>query len=267
MPHRDQLSGVGVLPDPVQDDAPAINHDLLHRLAMLGTIHASVAHELNNLLTPVLAYVQLAEREPDNPDLRQKVFEHVALGVQSAVEILQSTLDFTKGRSEEATCNVRAVVDRALTCLARDPAKDRIEVRIDVPDDVHAAIDAIALQQVFLNLMINACRAMQGRGGRLTIKITRITKQDIVIICADTGPGIPVTQSARLFRPFERDEAATSPSASSSHGLGLSICQTLLGQFSGEIWLANPGGPGAEFRIRLPRAQAAGQGVMLRKAS
>jgi C4-dicarboxylate-specific signal transduction histidine kinase len=105
--------------------------DQTERLATLGTLAAGVCHEVGNILTPVLAYAQLALANPEDHELHAKALHKVVLGVETATRIAESILGFA-GTNDASECDVCNVVHVALDCIARDPNKDRITVKIDV---------------------------------------------------------------------------------------------------------------------------------------
>lgn len=147
-----------------------------HRLVTLGTIVASIAHELNNILTPVMSYAELAQQHPDDAGLRDRAMSRIASGVSRASGITSAILAFAGARGAEGgglACDVGEAVESAMRCMARDPASDGIDVRVDVPCELTAAMDQTALSHIVLNLILNARRAMKKGGGRLTIRAWR----------------------------------------------------------------------------------------------
>ncbi|MEM0915117.1 MAG: HAMP domain-containing sensor histidine kinase [Planctomycetota bacterium] len=242
-----------------------------HRLTTLGTMAATIAHEINNLLTPVGSYAQLALSRPDDPELVRKALRHAAEGSAQAERIASAVLGLAGDRDEPRSAGVSGVVHEAAACLVRDPQRDGIELRHGVPDGVHAAIEPGKLRQVLLNLMLNACRAMHPRGGRLTID-GELAAGRVTIRVRDTGPGIPAAVRDRLFEPFvtapiDDDAPPTSSSRSGGSGLGLSVCRQLIERAGGTIACADGGSTrdatpdarqGATFVIVLPAVTPVG---------
>lgn len=229
-----------------------------HRLTTLGTLTSIIAHEYNNILTPILSYGQLALASPDDQPLMRKAVEKAIAGAERAARLSSSILGFAHDHDGETTASVPTVVSEAVACLAREPQKDGIQLTVDVPA-VEVAMAPLALQQVLVNLLLNARKAMRRKGGQLTISGRR-EGVNIVLSVSDTGPGIPAEVAGRLFEPFvtHRIGGDEDPSAPRGTGLGLCICRDLLRAAGGDISAHSVPGQGATFTLRLP---IAGDGV------
>lgn len=246
-----------------------------HRLAMLGTLATIIAHEFNNILTPIISYSQIALAEPDDRELLVKTVEKSLSGAERAARISAAILGFGGQDDEDQpeAADLSAVVDEALACLAREPRKDGIELTLDVPN-VRLQISPLSLQQVLLNLILNARKAM-GRGPghlRVTAEISRDIGPDtnpdgqnanmVRITVADSGPGIAPEIRDHLFEPFvtaavgdrRAGDAASGPPSEKGTGLGLSICRQLIEKAGGRIWVESEPGQGAAFHFALPLA-------------
>ncbi|XAL98132.1 HAMP domain-containing sensor histidine kinase [Phycisphaeraceae bacterium D3-23] len=214
------------------------------RLAALGSLAAVVAHELNNVLTPVTSYAQLALAAPDELTLTRKALESAVEGVARAERITASVLGMTRedtpaslssaGDSIGAeasggamTCGLRDTVASALSCLTASASEDGIEVCADVAD-VPVAMPGAELYRVLVNVLLNAKRAVMAQAGRRMISVS----SDIVargenrtdgdaaaslveIVVMDNGPGVPLAVRDRLFEPF-----ATCPVNAGTQGDG-----------------------------------------------
>jgi len=251
-----------------------------HRLATLGTLAAIVAHEFNNILTPVISYAQLALASADGPSpdlpLIRKALQRALDGSQKAAHISSTILGFARDADAgPRSANVAAAVDDVFTCLARDPAKDGIALRLDIPADLRVAIRPVALQQVLLNLVLNARAALKSArrstGRSLAITARPADDDRILITVADTGPGIPADLLPRIFDPFVTHSPAPAPAPGSKApgkggaengddasggrkgtGLGLAVCRDLVQQAAGAIDVETCEGHGTTFRIELP---------------
>lgn len=235
--------------------------DHSHQLATLGTLTAGIAHEINNILTPVLAYAQLAVANPHDSTLRGKALQRAISGVESAARITEAVLGFARQEDVDLHADLVEVIESTIACLGRDPERDGIDLLIEVHKGARVAIRPLALQQVLLNLMINALTAMAGRRGQLRIAAAEAVNDMTVIKVADTGPGVPPEVADRLFDPFVSSHPRKSADRKSRHGgsgLGLAICKRLVEGSGGTIVLDPPTpGSGAVFTITLPTAPPA----------
>ena len=223
-----------------------------HRLATLGTIASIIAHEYNNILTPVITYAQMALSKPGDHKLMRQAVEKGLSGAERAAKISSSLLGFAREADQAHAANVKEVVDDAIACLGRHPSKDGIELTLDVPN-TQVAISPLNLQQVLLNLLLNARKAMRRKGGRLTVS-GRIEGEMVHLDVIDTGPGIPQEIQDRLFEPFvtcrhEQDDGGTRGT-----GLGLCICRDLIRAAGGCIAAESEPGRGAAFHLVIPKA-------------
>lgn len=247
-----------------------------HRLATVGTLAATLVHEYNNLLTPIVSYAQMALAEPEDTDLTRKALEKSMNSALQAAKISEALLAFVRedqpaaiaessGGAREGgrpAADLANTVQASLDCLARDLARDGIELTVDV-NSVCAAMDPTALQHVLINLLVNARKALLGagvrRGGRITLRARRIGDR-VHLTVADTGPGIPDHLMHHLFEPFVTHPTSSDPAdhagCGQGTGLGLALCRHFVEQAGGSIRASNQtgSGTGATFHIDLPAA-------------
>jgi signal transduction histidine kinase len=229
------------------------------RLATIGTIAAVIAHEFNNLLTPIVSYSQFAltSAESDKPDMEliKKALSKAFGASTKAGKICQSMLGLARGRSEFAQVTVKHLVDEVLLVMARDPQKDGLALRVQIQPDVSVSGDPVQLEQVILNLLINARQAMVGRGGSITIKAADMEGEDCVRIqIIDTGPGIPEKLLPKIFDPFFTTKGTAKKGESKGTGLGLAICKEIVEHHRGRIEVNSVVGRGTTFGLVLPKA-------------
>ncbi len=261
MPERHLLPPSSVDPvhglDKANDALSRISREIEHaeRLATLGVLAAGIAHEINNILTPVLAYAQLAAASPDDHALLVKAVEKTIEGVETATRIADSMLGFA-GHDDSQTADVDDVVKRSLNCVARDPNKDQIDLRIEVQPGTVVRMNALNLQQVIMNLIVNARAAIKEQGarpadgqkrGRLTIAALTRADGTVGIRVSDTGPGIAREVIGRIFEPF-----VTTKRADGGTGLGLAICKRLVEGAGGTISASSTHGRGTSILLVLP---------------
>jgi two-component system NtrC family sensor kinase len=242
------------------EEVQRLKRELEHaqRLATLGILAAGIAHEINNILTPVLAYAQLATSNPTDEQLHAKALERAIFGVQSATQITQAMLGFASASEQTEITNVQDILRSALDCIARDPAKDRIKMQIDVPPGVEVAIRPLALQQVFINLILNAMTALRSRGGTIIVRSSAGPDGSTCLEVCDTGPGIPSDIAGRLFEPFPHARSVSGQVRSRQKGgtgLGLAICRRIIEEASGTITASSSPNRGTTFTITLPSAR------------
>lgn len=227
-----------------------------HRLATLGTLASVIAHEYNNILTPVISYAQMALAKPEDTEFLRKALEKALQGAERATSISASLLGFAREGDQQRVAHLPTVVQDAITCMGRDPKRDGIDLIIDVPE-LRVAMSPLNLQQVLLNLLLNARQAMRKRGGQLRVSAS-LDNHQVHIAVTDTGPGIPEEVRAHLFEPFvtHRPDGESSGERKGT-GLGLCICRDLIVNASGSIVYDTQTGHGTTFHILLPQAEQA----------
>ncbi|QDU35545.1 Sensor protein FixL [Poriferisphaera corsica] len=186
-----------------------------HRLTTLGTITSIIAHEFNNLLTPIMSYSQLAIKNPEDLTLSQKANVKSYEAASRAAHIVRSMLNFA--RQEDSANHIscfNSVLDETLACLARQPEKDNIQFKRPKADrDVQILINPTHLHQVLMNLILNARKVLLATGGMIQVN-TQVIGSDVIIEIADTGPGIPEEIMGSLFDPFVTRSTSTEQSDS-----------------------------------------------------
>ena len=240
--HAEQLARL-------EHEVDALRSQLLsaQKLANVGTMTAMVAHEFNNILTPIISYAQMAQK---NPKLVAKALSHAANGGTRATAICSALLGVTSDSTDDQAEQIVLADLLAVTieATAREPAKDGIELTIDIPDGLTLTTKPVELQQVLLNLIINARTAMlaTSRPRRLTISAAQPNGRTVITI-SDTGVGVPPENMEKIFQPF-----FTTSGDSSGHGLGLAFCKQIIETLDGEISVESIPDSGATFTISLP---------------
>lgn len=230
------------------------------RLATIGTIAAVIAHEFNNLLTPIVSYsqfaLQSAESEKPDMELIKKALSKAFAASSKAGKISTSMLQLARGEATFGLVTIQSLIDETLNVLARDPQKDNIALRVQCQPDLLVNGDPVQLEQVMLNLLINARHAMLGKGGSLTIKAATVEPGDeLKIQVIDTGPGIPEKLLPKIFTPFFTTKGTAKRGESKGTGLGLAICKEIVEHHQGRIEVTSEQGRGTTFTIYLPLAK------------
>lgn len=228
----------------------------LQALANLGSATCMIAHEINNLLTPLANYAALATQNPEDRKLAEKALDKTVRNCQRAAKIMQSMLAMANGQKQQReSISVKALVEEVFTCLCRDFSKDSIRVLIQVEDQLQVSCVPVQIQQVLMNLILNARDAMLPGGGTLRVSAAA-NAEHIDLAVSDTGTGITPENLRNIFRPFfttktGRDRPAGSNSGS---GVGLAFCRRIVDAHGGEITVQSQIGQGSTFTVRLPRA-------------
>ena len=219
------------------------------KLSSLGTLTAGVAHQLNNPLNNISTSCQIAIDEFDSGDgpLLKKMLANIDQETLRARDVVKSLLEFS--RSQEfclREIKLSEVVSKAVL-LAKSQVPPAITMKIDIPDNLVFHIDVQRMQEVFINLIINAAQAIE-RQGEITITAAMdFPAKEVVIEVHDSGAGISEELQARIFDPF----FTTKPEGQGT-GLGLSVVYGIIQKHQGTITVQSAHGQGTSFFIRLP---------------
>jgi len=219
------------------------------RLASIGELAAGVAHELNNPLAAVLGFSELLMARRLSPSSKEDVAT-IHDQAQRASRVVQNLLSFARNHQPERRyVDVTAIIAGSVELKAYDLATGNIQVAFDFPGDIpHTMADEYQLQQVFLNIIVNAEQAIAEHKGTGSLGISgRKVGDYIKLSFTDDGPGIPVEHLKRIFDPF-----FTTKEVGKGTGLGLSICYGIIHEHGGNIWAESQVGKGTTFHIELP---------------
>jgi PAS domain S-box-containing protein len=270
-----EIVGISGLSNDVSEirrlQANAIQND---RAIALGTLGASVAHEINNPLTYMLGNLELTYEtlarmdelflslpEPARRDCcaltaeMRKALDPVRAGTERIAAITRELRTFSRPATEETSrVDVRSVVESVLK-LVRKELEARARLNVTLGQTAPVIGNSARLVQVVMNLVVNAMQAFTGdRTDRDAIWIrTRNEGAKVVIEVADSGPGVPPEDRERVFEPF-----VTTKHIGQGTGLGLFVCRNIVREVSGKVTVGDRPGGGALFRVELPAAQAAG---------
>ena len=221
------------------------------KMTAVGQLVAGVAHELNNPLTVVLGYAGLLAERNRDPAIQKKL-EMLAAAAESSRKIVQNLLAFArKKKPERARLDVNDVVQKTLSLRSYHLRTEKIAVDTRLDPRLPATwADAQQIQQVVLNLLVNAEQAIEasGHGDRIGFT-TRAVEGGIDLVVEDNGPGIPPEVRSRIFEPF-----FTTKEVGKGTGLGLSICYGIVAEHGGEIRVESEPGQFTRFTLNLPVA-------------
>lgn len=237
----------------------------LSRVTMLGELSGSIAHELNLPLAAILTNAQTAQRILANGDanpveVREILSEIVSEDKRAADAIRRLRLWLTKREVQQHSLSINKVVADMLKLMRSDLIKQKVDVQTQLAPNLPAVIgDAVQLQQVLLNLVVNGCDAMAGcrTSERRLIIHTGIENGSgaVMISVTDQGCGIPEENMEQLFEPFFTTKEK-------GMGLGLSVCRTIIAAHRGKLWATNNADRGATFHLSLPITDPNGQVVI-----
>jgi two-component system, NtrC family, sensor kinase len=223
------------------------------RLATLGKIAATVAHEINNPLSGVFTYVKLMERRigegkvsPEDIGKYREYLSTISREVQRTSSIVMNLLDFTRPKDpSRKSVNLNRVVEESISIVRGKLGSYGISLENRMEPLPEILADPSQIQQVFINIIVNACEAMN-EGGALTIRSGRdVEGRTVSVSFADTGPGISPEDLAKVFDPFfTTKEKGT--------GLGLSVAHGIVTRHSGRIEVTSSGRDGTVMTVVLP---------------
>jgi signal transduction histidine kinase len=252
------FNGVGDIQS-LKQQVEALKQQLLQaqRLTALGELVGTTTHEFNNVLMTILNYAKMGMRHKDAPT-RDKCFDKILASANRAATITNTVLGMARNRSagQEPT-DLTKLVENTLLLLEREMNKYRVVVEKSFQPIPQALVNGNQIQQVLLNLLINARQAMPN-GGRLWIKLSHDVQNDTIdLVVRDNGCGIPADKLPRIFDSFYTTKSGPDASGKGGTGLGLSMCREILESHHGRIRVDSTVGKGTAFTLKLPTADKA----------
>src|SRR2546427_8657141 len=222
------------------------------KLTSLGLLAAGVAHEVNTPLAVISNYIQMLAKQMPEGDPRHSIIEKIVKQTFRASEIVNNLLNFSRtGAAEAADIDVNRVVEETLSLVAHPLKASQIQVVKQLGEPLPPVRgSANKLQQVFLNLFLNARDAMPG-GGMLEVR-TAAHNGSVEIEVADTGAGIAREHLHRIFDPF-----FTTKASGRGTGLGLSVSYGIIKEHAGKIDVRSTPGKGTSFHVEFPAVKKA----------
>lgn len=222
------------------------------RLCSVGTLASSVAHEFNNILTTIINYAKLGLRPQCSEASRLEALEKILKGGQRAATIVGGMLGYARNQTvqRELTDLITLIEDVLLLC-EKDLSKHQVKVEKKYHGRPQAPIIRGQIEQILLNLIINARQAMPG-GGRLTVEVRANSASHLAEIrISDTGVGIAPDKLRMIFDPFYTTKEPDDE-GHGGNGLGLSVCRQIIEQHQGRIRVESIVGKGSKFTVKLP---------------
>ena len=218
------------------------------KMAAIGELAAGVAHEINNPLTGILTFSSLMLKKVDETHPWKKDLQNIVEQTTRCRNIVKGLLDFARQRKpDKKEWDISALIERTLTLVEKQARFQNIKIMKQFETALPPLfIDADQVQQVFMNIILNAADAMAVKGGTLTIQ-TDLRDGMAEVSFTDTGCGIPKEHLPKLFDPF-----FTTKETGKGTGLGLAISYGIIQGHNGDIEVESDLGKGATFRIKLP---------------
>ena len=244
----------------LRDEVKQLNDRLTQsqRNTALGELVSTTTHEFNNVLMTILNYAKMGMRHQDQPT-RDKAFEKILKAGERAAKITNSVLGMARNRTNQfELTSVENLVDETMVLLERELQKYRISVQIDVqPELPQVPVIGNQIQQVLLNLLINARQAMS-EGGQLVIRLVEDKATETVDLSVrDYGTGMSQEQLRKIFQPYFSTKNGPDESGKGGTGLGLAACKNIVEAHGGKIRVESSLGKGTCFTLKLPLQQQA----------
>jgi two-component system, NtrC family, sensor kinase len=217
------------------------------KLSALGRMAAGIAHEINNPLSGILLYSTNMRKKTPHESPFSEGLDIIIQETLRCRTIIQDLLEFSRDREpRKVRVNVTEIIEKALVLLENEFRLHHITLNKDLlPDVPESMLDANQMQQVFINLLLNAEEAVQ-EGGTVTVRTSMDTEKKIIRVeIADTGCGIPPENLPQIFEPF----FSTKPKGT---GLGLAVSYGIIRNHQGDVEVSSEPGKGSCFVIQLP---------------
>jgi len=231
-----------------------LENDLAHinRVNMMGELAAALAHEIKQpisaTITSANALLRWLAHDPPDLDRARAIANRIAQEGNRAADIMNSVRSFYKiGTVAERTwINLHEVIGEMTVLLGTEASRNAVKIQTALePPAASIRADRVQLQQVLMNLMLNAIEAMKDTGGELWIRSTIHSEGHILVSISDCGTGLPAESTERIFEPFHTTK-------SHGTGMGLTITRSIVEANGGRVWATSNSGAGATFHFTLP---------------
>jgi signal transduction histidine kinase len=226
----------------------------LQRISSLGVLASGVFHELNNALTPILNYAKLGLRNPD-PAYRERAFNRILEAGQRATTITGGMLGLSRpGRdpNHREAIDLNRLVEDVVMLVGKDLNRHKVRLEVQLMHRPFAKVNAAQIQQVVINLLINARQAMPD-GGVVRLKLAFDPSGRMVeLSVTDHGEGIAPENLRRIFEPFFTTKTGPDSSGVGGAGLGLAVCRDIVEAHHGRLRAESRQGRGSTFTLLLP---------------
>ncbi|MDY6968091.1 MAG: response regulator [Spirochaetota bacterium] len=242
----------------LEEERKRLQEQLVHseKLSAVGQLAAGVAHEFNNLLTIILGHAQLSQEEDSIDDIKESLQEIEKIARRGG-EVVNNLAAFARPKEPKFKIgDITGVIDEALRLQEKQHQLENIDIEKEYFNHSNISFDWGQLQQVFLNLLINASHAIRSNGsGKIFVSVKDVDN-NVEIRLGDTGIGMDEETRMKIFDPFFSTKGAWAKDkfGISGTGLGLSVTHTIIDQHGGTIIVESKKGEGAVFTITFPIA-------------
>jgi two-component system NtrC family sensor kinase len=219
------------------------------RLAIVGQLAAGVAHELNNPLQGIVTYSHLLLEKLPGGDPKRESLRKIVNQANRCTDIVRSLLDFSRQRKpEKQLSNINPILQECISLVEKQALFHNIEIEEDFAENLPPIfVDPSQMQQVFINMIINAAEAIEGKGRLIVATSYDVPGKFVRVRFTDTGRGISAEDMEKIFDPF-----FTTKEVGHGTGLGLAISFGIIKEHGGTISVESKAGEGTTFTVRLP---------------
>jgi signal transduction histidine kinase len=217
------------------------------RLATIGRMASSVSHDLRHSLAAIVANAEFLCESRLSTDQREELYQEIRIAVNQMTELIDSLLEFSRTRESlrRTYGNVKESVDRVVQAVRTHPRFHPVRIVVRQEGDSTGWFDTKKLERALYNLLLNACEAIAGEDGQITIDLREVAA-GLQIRLSDNGRGIPESIRGKLFEPF------ISYGKENGTGLGLTVVQKIVQDHGGDVVVEKTSAEGTVFRITLP---------------
>jgi len=236
----------------LEHDAMAERVSRVERLAEIGQLAASLAHEIKNPLAGISGAIQVIRGDLKAADPHRRVLDDVLRQIDRLDRTVKDLLTFARPQAPRfKPCRLKDTIDRVIGLLRQEPALKGLVVDHPNPIAETLAVDEHQIEQLLMNLLLNAAQASAAAGARVELR-SAVDGEEVVIAIRDQGQGMDEETRRRAFEPFFTTKARGT-------GLGLSICQRIVSAHGGAMRLESEPGRGTLVEVRLPLRRVAAE--------
>ena len=225
------------------------------RLSSVGALASSITHEFNNILTTVINYARMGLRHTDEAT-RTKSFDRILNAGQRAAKITTGMLSYARNTTDRIEpVDLKRLLDDVLVLVQKDLQMHRITVDLNAPSSVWAMANSSQIQQLLMNLIVNARQAMNENGRLKLIVRDNPSEGWAEVVVSDSGCGIPHDRLPHIFDSFYTTKKPDARGQGGT-GLGLALCRKIVEAHQGRIRVESEIGKGTTFTLKLPRSNS-----------